>query len=106
MTILQTLQVRKSELSEQINTLLGKEERSESENADLEKLTGEGLKLEPEIRAAIIATPDPKETRVEGDAENLELRSMLHDASPGRILAAVHSRRPTDGREAESTGSF
>ena len=36
-----------------------------------------------------------------GDAEDLELRSLIRDASPGRILAAVHARRNTDGKESE-----
>ena len=36
-----------------------------------------------------------------GGADDVELRSLIHDASPGRILAAVHARRNTDGREAE-----
>ena len=64
-------------------------------------MTGEGQKLEPEIRAAIVASPDQDETLVSGDAADVELRSLIHDASPGRILAAVHGRKNTDGREAE-----
>ena len=42
-----------------------------------------------------MAEPDPNKTRVEGDASALELRSLIHDASPGRILAAVHGRDGT-----------
>ena len=102
MTILQKLQLRQSEIREAINTLLGNDARTETEQGELETLTGEGQKIEPEIRAAIVATPDPQETRVEGrDAADLELRSLLDDASPGRILSAVHGRKNTDGREAE-----
>ena len=101
MTLLQTKLLRQSEIREKLNGLLGKDERSESENADLGKLTAEGQRIEPLIRAALVAEPNPNETRVEGDASDLELRSLIHDASPGRILAAVHARRNTDGREAE-----
>ena len=101
MTILQKLQLKQSEIREAINALLGKDERSQDETAALEKLTGEAQGLEVELRAAIVAEPDPNETRVDGDASDLELRSLIHDASPGRILAAVHARRNTDGREAE-----
>ena len=63
MTILQTLQVRQSEIREAINALLGNDSRTEAEQAELEKLTSEGQKLEPEIRAALVAEPDPTETQ-------------------------------------------
>ena len=106
MTTLQKLQLRQSEIREKINELLGNDSRTEEQQGELEKLTGEGQKLEPEIRAAIVAEPDPNETRAEGDASALELRSLIHDASPGRILAAVHARRNTDGREKELQDHF
>ena len=101
MTVLQQKLVRQSSIRENINALLGNDSRTEEQQKELEKLTGEGQRIEPEIRAALVAEPDKHETRVEGDAEDLELRSLIHDASPGRILAAVHARRNTDGREAE-----
>ena len=101
MTILQKLQIRQSEIRESINSLLGNDSRTDEQDADLAKLTTEGQKIEPEIRAALVAEPDPKETRVEGDAADVELRSLIHDASPGKILAAVHGRRNPDGKEAE-----
>ena len=101
MTLLQTKLLRQSSIRENINSLLGNDSRTEEQQKELEKLTGEGQRIEPEIRAALVAEPNPNETRVEGDAEDLELRSLIHDASPGRILAAVHARRNTDGREAE-----
>ena len=101
MTKLQKLQIRKSEISEKLNSLLGLETRTEEQDGELVKLTAEGQKLEPEIRAAIVATPDPKETHGEGDAADVELRALINDASPGKILSAVHARRNTDGREAE-----
>ena len=106
MSPLQKLQVRQSEIREKINTLLGNDSRSETEQAELETLTTEGQKLEPEIRAAIVAEPDPNETHVGGDAADLELRSLIQEASPGRILAAVHGRRNTEGREAELQQHF
>ena len=101
MTILQKLQIEQSSVREAINLLLALETRSADQDSELEKLTGVGQALEPQIRAAIIASPDPQETISVGDASDLELRSLIHDASPGKILAAVHARRPTDGRELE-----
>ena len=40
------------------------------------------------------------------DAADVELRSLIDDASPGRILSAVHGRKNTDGREAEIQAHF
>ena len=106
MTTLQKLQLNQSEIREKLNVLLGNDSRSDAEQGELEKLTAEGQKIEPEIRAAIVASPDPKETHDAGDASDLELRSLIHDASAGKILAAVHGRRNTDGREAELQKHF
>ena len=76
MTILQKLQLRQSEIREKLNTLLGLETRTEEQGAELEKLTGEGQKLEPELRAAIIAAPDQeKVTTITVDPKHLELRA-------------------------------
>ena len=70
MTVLQKLQIRKSEISESINTLLGNDSRTEEQDGELAKLSAAGQSIEPEIRAAIIASPDPQETVLEGDAES------------------------------------
>ena len=58
MSPLQKLQVRQSEIREKINTLLGNDKRSEEQDAELVKLTTEGQKIEPEIRAALIVAED------------------------------------------------
>ena len=63
MSPLQKLQVRQSEIREKINELLGNDKRSEEQDGELVKLTTEGQKIEPEIRAALIAQPDPKKPR-------------------------------------------
>ena len=64
-------------------------------------MTGEGQKLEPEIRAAIVASPDLEETRVEGDAETRELRELTGRANVGDILSATFEKRQTSGAAAE-----
>ena len=106
MTPAQTIMIRLSTCRQRLNEILQVETRSTEEQTELETLTSEVSKREPELRAALASEPDPNETRVEGDASDLELRSLIHDASPGRILAAVHARRNTDGREAELQQHF
>ena len=98
MTILQKLQLRQSEIRQAINTLLGNDARTDEQQGELEKLTGEGQGLEVELRAALIAEPDPNETRVSGDAADVELRTD-HDASPGRFSPpSIRAGTPTGAK--------
>ena len=85
-----------------MNSLLGKEERSENENADLEKLTGEGQKLEPEIRAAIVAEPDPETTITDtGDPETREKLEIRSKTGLADFFAAAAGGREVVGAAAE-----
>ena len=103
MSPLQTLQVRQSEIREKINELLGNDKRSEEQDAELVKLTTEGQKPEPEIRAAIIASPAQEETQTveTGDAETRELRQLTEKANAGAIILAVTEKRNCLGAELE-----
>ena len=102
MTVLQQKLVRQSQIRESINTLLGNDSRTEEQDGELVKLTGEGQKIEPEIRAAIVAEPDP-ETKITntGDAEARELAQLTERASIGDIMSATFEKRPTTGAAAE-----
>ena len=93
MTILQGLQVKQSEVREKINALLGNESRTEDQDAELVNLTGDAQAIEPEIRAAIIASPDPQETVLEGDAESRELAQLTAKSNVGDILSATFEKR-------------
>ena len=77
------------------------DKRSEEQDAELVKLTTEGQKIEPEIRAAIVAEDDKKEVIVEGDAETRELQLLTERASVGDILLATFEKRQTEGAPAE-----
>ena len=98
MTILQKLHLRQSEIREAINSLLGKDERSQDETAALEKLTGEGTALEVELRAAIVAEPDPQEvvTPTE-DAEQRERREIRSKTGLADFLSAAAGGREVSG---------
>ena len=106
MTILQKLQVRQSEIRESINKLLGNDSRSETEQGELEKLTAEAQKLEPEIRAAILVEPDPETTITKTSdpeqRERIELRSKTGLAD---FLSAAAGGREVSGAAREYAAS-
>ena len=107
MTKVQSITVKLSECRQKLNDLLGVEGRSADQQTELETLTGEVQKLEPELRAAIAAEPDP-ETRVTDTTdpevrERLELRSKA--TLGGFLLAALQGRMPA-GAEHEYAAAF
>ena len=71
-----------SECRQKINGLLLLDTRTDEQQADLERLTGEVQKYEPELRAAIAAEPDTT-TRV--DTVDAETRERLGAARPGIV---------------------
>ena len=102
MTILQKLQIRKSELSEKINALLVLETRSEEQDGELVKLTTAGQKIEPEIRAAIIAEPDPETTITDTvDPETRERLELRGKARVSDFLVARLRGQPVTGASLE-----
>ena len=103
MTESQRTTVRLSECRQRLNDLLQVETRSAEEQSELEKLTGEVQKLEPELRAAIAAEPDPETVPAGAPAdpetrERLELRSR---ATFGGFLGAALAGRIVSGADAE-----
>ena len=107
MTKAQTITIRLSECRQKINDLLGVEDRSADQQAELETLTGEIQKLEPELRAAIAAEPDP-EARVTDtlDPETREKRELRGKATLGGFLLAALQGRVPSGAEAEYAAAF
>ena len=107
MTKLHELQLKQSEIREKLNTLLGKEARTEVEDAELRELTDQAQKLEPEIRAALVAEGDDERAAREAaeaagvdpeTRERLELRSRA--TLGGFLLSALQGRLP-GGAESE-----
>ena len=108
MTILQKLLVKQSEIRESINTLLGLETRTEEQDGELSTLTLEAQRIEPEIRAAIVASPDPAPTHTEAteDTEARQRRELSDQSDMGRIVGSVFEHRAIDGREGEMQTEF
>ena len=108
MTVLQQLQVKQSEIREAINALLGLDARTEEQAAELLTFTAAAQELEPSIRAALIAAPDPQEvTTATGDSETrerIELRSKTGIADFLRAAAGGTSVSGAAAEYAESLG--
>ena len=101
MTTVQTIQIRLSECRQRLNELIGNETRSPEEQAEMETLTAEVSKREPELRAALAAEADPQEVVTTTDAETRELAQLTKTASVGDILLATFEKRQTEGAPAE-----
>ena len=109
MTKTQKIQLAMSEKRQRLNELLGiVETRSEEQQGELETLTGEIQKLEPELRAAIAAEPDPVvETRVSDlDSEARERRELCRRGNAGEIVTAVMEKRACDGATLDAQQAF
>ena len=105
MTILQKLQLRQSELREAINSLLGNDAKTEAEQLELEKLTGEAQGLEVELRAAIVAEPDP-ETTYTNTPETRERFELRAKTGIGDFLRAAAGGAAVSGAAAEYASSL
>ena len=106
MTRLQKIQLKMSACRQAINTLLDVENRTEEQQADLERRTGEIQQCEPELRAALAAEPDPTVTRTDPtlDTETRERLELRGRANLGAFLTAALGGRVVNGAEAGVRG--
>ena len=100
MTPKQKLQLEQSEKRQWINELLAADTLTDEERSELDGLTKRMQQIEVELRAAIVAEPDPVTSPASDDTarDRLELRSR---ASVGRYLLAAMPGRSIDGAERE-----
>ena len=107
MTKSQRLLVEQSEKRQKVNDLLGKDELTDEERAELETLTKRLQHIEVEYRAAVVAEGDALDEKREKEPDNgltaeqrerLELRGRV---SVGAFLAAMLKGRAVTGAEAE-----
>ena len=107
MTVLQQLQVKQSEIREAINALLGLDARTEEQAAELLTFTAAAQELEPSIRAAIVATPDPDEvTTATGDSESRERIELRAKTGIADFLKAAAGGTSVSGAAAEYAASL
>ena len=102
MTAAQSIQVRLSECRQRLNALLQVENRSGDETAEMEKVTAEVSKREPELRAALASEPDPQEvTTATGDPETRERLELRGRTGVADFLSAAAGGREVTGAAAE-----
>ena len=106
MTNSQKLTIKLSSARQKLNELLTVEERTDEQTAELETLTAEVQKCEPELRAAIAS--EGEETTVETTLkpEDRELREILGKASVGSIVSHALRNKATSGAERELQDHF
>lgn len=112
MTAKQRIEAERSELRQKMATLLGKDELSAEERAELDKATKRLADTETELRAAdaLGGDDEPKtvsETETRGtarngaDGESAELRKLLETATLSGYLEHASDGSKVDGAEAE-----
>lgn len=96
----QRLQLKQSDLKQELGDLLDLETRSDEQEARRAELTREIRSLEADINDARLAEPDTTTiaTPTGEDRERLELRSRFR---VGRVLGAMVGKNPLNGVEAE-----
>ena len=106
MTAAQTIQIRLSECRQRLNTLLQTETRSTEEQSELETLTAEVSKREPELRAALAAEVPTNEVLTPTvDAEQSERTELRGKAKVGAFVSAALNSQAVTGAEAEYAAS-
>ena len=109
MTILQKLLLKQSETREAINSLLGVDLSAQSKDHDtqLKTLTDSAQTLEREVRAAIIAQPDPQEVVTKtGDPETRERLELRSKTGLADYLRAAAGGSAVTGAAAEYAASL
>ena len=90
-----------------LNALLGADELSDEQRAEMGTLTERMQELEVEARAAILAEDVPTITHTTvADGADRELRSLIDRSNVGVIFDAALEHRSTDGPEAELQAHF
>ena len=108
MTPAQKIQIRLSECRQRLNELLAIDlaERNSAQDLELETLTAEVSRREPELRAALAAEPDPQEVVTKtGDPESRERAEIRSRTGVADFLSAAAGGREVSGAAKEYAAS-
>lgn len=89
------LQPEQSKIRGRLNELLGKDELTDEERAELDEKTERAQQVEAELRAAIVAEPEPQP----GPEVRDELAALEKRARVSRIDEGIFTEKGTDGAE-------
>lgn len=110
MTKRQKLQLEQSEKRQRLNELLGLDELTDEQRAELETLTKRMQQIEVEMRAAIVAEGEEEaEARGlfgPGDGESAEVRQLLGTVTLADYLGPATAGAAVEGRAAELNGAL
>ena len=110
MTQTQKIQLRQSEVRQKLNAILGADDRTAEQTAELETLTAEAQGLEVEYRAAVVAEPPSDDDTTggtpAGDPEERERMEVRDRARLARFVDAAISGRAVDGAESEVAAAY
>ena len=107
MTKSQSIMIRLSTCRQQLNELLGVEDRSAEQHTEMEALTKEVSLKEPELRAALAAEPDPQEvTTANGGSESRERSEIRSRTGLADFLRAAAGGTSVIGAAAEYASSL
>ena len=101
MTAEQKFRLRQSEVREAINSLLGLDERTDENRSELRALTATAQGLETEIRAAIVAAPDPDPVTLNDGPEARERLELRGKARVSDFVTAALTGRGVTGASGE-----
>ena len=94
-----------SENRERLNALLSRDALDEGQRSEMEKLSKRQMECESELRAVLLAEPEP--TRTAGDsAEQRELNQLVERADLADLFTCVIEHRQIDGPVKELQGHF
>ena len=94
------LAISMSETREKLNALLALDEMTTEQRGEMVKLSTRQQEAEAELRACLLAEPEP--VRTEGDsAEQRELTRLIERADLGAMFGAVLDHRQIDGEFGE-----
>ena len=102
MTNLQKLELRRSEIREQLSKLSGSDTLTEENKTEIETLTKEFQDKETQYRAALIAEGETTQTRETGnDAESVEIRALRTRSPLREYISAACEKRALEGAPGE-----
>ena len=106
MTAAQAIQVKLSSCRQRLNELLGVENRSAEQTTEMETLTVEVSRREPELRAALAAQADPEEViSATSDPETRERLELRGKTGLADFLSAAAGGREVSGAAREYAAS-